>query len=157
MKQIFAAICAVAFLSTLLLLPPVQAQKTAVAARHEGPFSYDVTKEVTLKGTVVSVLTKPTPGMIMGSHLLFASSAGQVDASLGKFGLRGNGALSVVAGKQVEVTGVMKTIKSRQVFLVRTVKTNGQIYAIRNAHGASIPPRAREIALRKAKQNGEAL
>jgi hypothetical protein len=145
------------FLSMLLLLPPVQAQTAAVAKRHAGPFSYDVTQETTLKGTVSSVLTRPSQGMIMGSHLLFATSAGQVDASLGRFGLRGKGALSVAAGQQVEVTGVMKTIKSKQVFLARTVKVGGQVYAIRNAHGFPVSPQARAIALRKATQNREAL
>ena len=94
----------------------------------------------------------------MGSHLLFATSAGQVDASLGRFGLRGKGALSVVAGQQVEVTGVMKTIKSKQVFLARTVNVGGQVYTIRNAHGV---PRVRRTHVSlpsgRQRQKGEAL
>jgi hypothetical protein len=78
-----------------------------------------------------------------------------VDASLGRFGLLGKDAASVAAGQQIEVTGVMKTIKDKQVFLVRTVKAGGQVYTIRNEHGVPVPPQARERASRKTA--GEAL
>jgi hypothetical protein len=155
MKRLFAGLCALALLSLISLLPPVQAQTSAVGTRTAGPFSYDVTQEVTLNGTVSSVLTKPSPGMIMGSHLLLATPSGPVDASLGMFGLRGKGAVSVAAGQQIEVTGVMKTLKNKQVFLVRTVKAGGQVYTIRNEHGFPVSPQARERASRKTA--GEAL
>lgn len=157
MKQPYAKVCALVFLSLLLPLSSTYPQTAAVATRHAGPFSYDVTKEVTLNGTVLSVLAKPSQGMIMGSHLLFATSIGQVDASLGTFGLRGKGALSVAPGQQIAVTGVMKTLRNKQVFLARTVKVDGQVYTIRNARGFSVPPHARELASRKATQNREAL
>jgi len=92
--------------------------------------------------------------MIWGSHLLLATTSGPVDASLGTFGLRGKGAVSVAAGQQVEVTGVMKTIKDKQVFLVRTVKAGGQVYTIRNEHGFPVSPQARERASRKTAGEG---
>ena len=44
---------------------------------------YDVSKEVTLSGTVSSVLYKPAPGMIWGSHLMVETAFGRLDASLG--------------------------------------------------------------------------
>src|SRR5208282_5701804 len=53
---------------------------------------YDVSKEVTLSGTVSSVLYKPAPGMIWGSHLMVETVSGRLDASLGRFGLEGEGA-----------------------------------------------------------------
>jgi hypothetical protein len=155
MKHLFAGLCALALLSLISPLPLLQAQTAAVATRPEGPFSYDVAKEVTLSGTVSSVLTKPSPGMIWGSHLLLATPSGPVDASLGRFALMGKGALSVAAGQQVEVTGVMKTIKDKQIFLTRTVKVGGHVYTIRNEHGVPMSPQARERASRKAA--GEAL
>ena len=97
---------------------------------------------------------KPSAGMIMGSHLLLATPSGPVDASLGRFGLLGKGAVSVTAGQQIEVTGVMKTLNDKQVLLVRTVKTGGQIYTIRNQHGFPVPPQARERASRKTAGEG---
>jgi hypothetical protein len=156
MKRIFAGLCALALLS-ISLLPRVQAQTTAAETRTAGLFRYDVSQEVTLNGTVSSVLTRPSPGMIMGSHLLLATTSGPVDASLGNFGLKGRGALSVSAGQQIEVTGVMKTIRDKQVFLVRSVKVNGEVYTIRNEHGFPMSPQARERASGKPAQKGETL
>jgi hypothetical protein len=157
MKRLFAGLCALVLLSLLLPLPPAQAQTAAAATRPAGPFTYDVTKEVTLLATVSSVLTKPSPGMIMGAHLLLATSSGPVDASLGTFGLRGKGAPSVATGEQIEVTGVMKTLKNHQVFLARTVRVGGQVYTVRNKHGFSVSPQARERAGRKTAEKGGTL
>jgi hypothetical protein len=85
------------------------------------------------------------------------TSSGSVDASLGKWGLQGKGALSVAAGEQVEVTGVMKTLNGNQVFLARTVKANGQVYTMRNEHGIQMSPQARERMSQNAGQKGETL
>jgi hypothetical protein len=90
----------------------------------------------------------------MGSHLLFTTISGPLDASLGRFGLQGKGALSVAAGQQVEVTGVMKTIMDKQVFLARTVKAGGRVYTIRNEHGVPMSPQARDRANGKTAQKG---
>jgi DNA/RNA endonuclease YhcR with UshA esterase domain len=149
MKQLFAVVCALALLS--LISPP---ETRAVEMRHAGPFSYDVSKEVTLHGTVSDVLKKPAKGMIMGSHLLIKTGVGELDASLGRFGLQGRGALSVEAGKQVEVTGVMKTLKGKQVFITRTVTVDGHAYTMRNEHGISQSPQARERAGEKTADQG---
>ena len=149
MKRVSAGLCGLVLLCLISVLPPVQAQTTAVATQSAAPFTYDVAREITLNGTVSSVLMKPSAGMIMGSHLLLATPSGPVDASLGRFGLLGKGAVSVTAGQQIEVTGVMKTLNDKQVLRVRTVKTGGQIYTIRNQHGFPVPPQARERASRK--------
>jgi hypothetical protein len=151
MKRLFAGLYALALISLISLQLPVQAQ---TAERSVGPLSYDASKEVTLNGTVLSVLAKPSPGMVMGSHLLLTTPSGPVDASLGRFGLMGKGALSVAPGQQVEVTGVMKTVKDKQVFLARTVKVGGEVYTIRNEHGFAVSPQARERANRKTAGEG---
>jgi hypothetical protein len=154
MKRLGTGICVLALLFLISLLPPALAQ---TAERTAGPFSYDASKEVTLNATVLSTLTKSSPGMIMGSHLLLATPSGPVDASLGRFGLMGKGALSVAPGQQVEATGIMKTVKDKPVFLVRTVKVGGQVYTIRNEHGFPVSPQARERANGKTAQKGESL
>lgn len=154
MKRLCAGLFILALLPLISLSRPALAQTAESAA---GPFRYDASQEVTLDATVLSVLTKPSPGMTMGSHLLLTTPSGPVDASLGTFGLQGKGALSVVTGQQVEVTGVMKTVKDKQVFLARTVKVGGQVYAIRNEHGFPVSPHARERANGKTAQKGESL
>jgi|SRR6202049_95251 len=153
MKQVFAWLGALALLTLISPLAAVQAQTGAVETRHAAPY-YDITKEVTLKGTVASVVRKPSPEMIVGSHLLLATASGAVDASLGRFGLEGKGALSVAEGQQIEVTGVMKTLKGRQVFVARTVKAGGQVYMMRNEHGIPVSPQGRERAGQKTAQKG---
>jgi hypothetical protein len=110
---------------------------------------YDVSKEVTLSGTVSSVLYKPAPGMIWGSHLMVETVSGRLDASLGRFGLEGQGALSVTPGQQIELTGVMKTVRDQEVFVVRSVKVNGKTYAMRNGHGIDVSPGTRERAAKE--------
>ena len=95
---------------------------------------YDVSKEVTLTGTVSSLLRKPAPGMIWGSHLIVETVSGRLDASLSRFGLEGKGALSVTLGQQIELTGVMKTVRDKQVFEVRSVKANGKTHTLSLIH-----------------------
>ena len=110
---------------------------------------YDVSKEVTLGGSVSSVLHKPAPGMIWGSHLMVETVSGRLDASLGRFGLEGKGALSVTPGQQIQLTGVMKTVGDKEVFVVRGVKANGKTFTMRNEHGIEVSPVARERAAKK--------
>ncbi|MGO9088375.1 MAG: hypothetical protein ACLQBK_24480 [Candidatus Sulfotelmatobacter sp.] len=131
-------------LMTAILVVPVIAQTA-----NDSRLYYDVTKEITLSGMVSGVLTKPNPGMIMGSHLLLATVSGAVDASLGRWGLQGEGALAVTLGQQVEVTGVKKVLKDREVFLARTVKVNGKVYTMRNEHGIPVSPQSRQRAAQK--------
>ncbi len=111
---------------------------------------YDASKEVTLSGTVSSVLHKPGPGMIWGSQLTVETAFGRLDASLGRFGLEGKGALSVTPGQRIELTGVMKTVRDKEVFVVRSVKANGKTYAMRNEHGIEVPQAGERPA-----ENGE--
>jgi hypothetical protein len=135
----------------IFTLPAAQAQTTTTSA---GPFNYDISQEVTLSGTVSSVLTVPSPGTVAGSHLLLATVSGQVDISLGVFGLRGKDAIPVAGGQQVEVIGVMKVFKDKQVFFARAVMVGDHTYAIRNKHGIPITPQARERVGQNA-QSGE--
>ncbi|MGB0039441.1 MAG: hypothetical protein WBQ00_11110 [Terriglobales bacterium] len=155
MKRLSTGLCALTVLLVISSLRPVQAQTTSGVARTAAPFDYDVRDEVTVPGTVTSIVTKAAPGMIAGSHLLLATSSGPVDASLGRFGLHGYGAASVAAGQQIEVTGVMRTIEDKHLFLVRTLKVGGEVYTIRNQHGVQLSPQARERAEQKTGQTGE--
>ena len=145
LTPIIVALHALAF---AILAAPLTAQSA-----DDSRLSYDVTQEVTLSGTVSAVLTRPAPGMIMGSHLLLITVSGTVDASLGRWGLHGKGALTVTPGQQVEVTGIMKTLKDGEVFVVRNVKAGGKVYTMRNTHGIPVSPQARQ----RAAEKGESL
>jgi hypothetical protein len=128
---------------------------SAETVRETHPY-YDMSKEVTLTGTVASVLTK-VAGTIPGPHITLTTISGSVDASLGKWGLVGKDAPSLKGGEQIELTGVMKTLKDKQVFIVRIVKSNGHLYSVRNEHGVAISPEGRVHASQTAAQKGESL
>jgi hypothetical protein len=150
MNRLSVGLCTLALFSLISYLTPVQAQTSAIASGPAGLPGYDASREVTLNGTVSTVLMSPSAGMIPGSHLLVATLSGPLDASLGIFGLRGKGAITVAAGQQIEVTGVMRIIQERPVLLVRTARIGGKVYTIRNEPGFPVPPQARMRTSQKA-------
>ena len=87
--------------------------------------------------------------MIWGSHLMVETASGRLDASLGRFGLEGEGALSVTPGQQIDLTGVMKTVRDKEVLVIRSVKANGMKYTMRDEHGIEVSPLTRERAAEK--------
>jgi hypothetical protein len=105
------------------------------------PPAYQASKEVTLEGTVYSVITKPTAGMLMGAHAILATPAGDVDAHLGNYAMKGANPLTLTPGERVQVVGVMSTrAGGRQVLLVRTVQAGSHTYTIRNKNGFLLKP-----------------
>ncbi len=146
MKSRFPAFVPFAILAVCFLAPAVvRAQSAATRTPSPVPPRYDVRQEVRLAGTVSSVVKRPTAElkMEMGSHFLVSTSAGTVDASLGRFALVGKGAMQVTSGQHVDLTGVMKTENGKQVFITRAVTTSGHTYLLRNEHGATYEPAAR--------------
>jgi len=141
MKRRFLAFAPFVFSALYVFASPVSAQSTEATKSVVRP-KYDIAREVTLTATVSSVVTKATPAtkMLAGSHLLLQTPSGNVDAALGSFPTTGKSALTVSAGERVEVTGVMKTIRNRQVFVTRLVLANGHTYRIRNEHGFVLAP-----------------
>ena len=137
-----------------LLLAITTLPITAQPAREAHPY-YDISKEVTISGSVSSILTQYRT--MPGAHLLLATASGEVDASLGRWGLQGKGALSVRVGQQLEVTGVVKMIREKQVFVARTVKVGSHVYTIRNEHGIAVSPQARGRMAHQTAQEGKTL
>jgi len=163
---------AVALLFSALPLLTIQAQTASAQSsstqisstqisyaqsKPAGPLTYDAAEEVTLNGAISSVLVKASPGMFPGAHLLLTTVDGAVDISLGTAGRQGTGALSLAAGQQVEVVGIMKTIKQKQVFLARTVQAGSHLYVIRNKHGIPVSSIGRERTIQNAGHDGDTL
>jgi hypothetical protein len=157
MRRFTKSIRMVAGLLTGLLCATLAVPLGAQTARPSHHPFYDVSKEVTLTGTVSDVLAKAAPGTLPGPHLLFATSSGKVDASLGRFALLGKNPLSVAPGQQIAVTGVMKTIRDKDVFIARIVKVDGKAFELRNKHGVAMSAISRERASQKAAQKGVSL
>ncbi|MGB8522376.1 MAG: hypothetical protein WCD43_05385 [Candidatus Acidiferrales bacterium] len=157
MKWRFPAFGPFAVLALCLFATPAHAQTAEGTASSVVPPKYDITREVTLTGTVNSVVRKTTPEMQMlgGSHLIVQTASGKIDASLGGYAMKAEGALSVSPGQQVQVTGVMKTIRDQQVFVTRLVQVNGRLYKIRNEHGFVLAPESRKGATKPEAKGGQ--
>jgi hypothetical protein len=155
MRRRFAVIPALLLALLISAAQSSVAQTSVSYGRAGGTMSYDVSDEATLGGTVAAVFVTPSAGMLAGSHLLLTTLSGSVDISLGTYGLRGKGALSLTEGQQIEVTGVMKIFRGAQVFLARNVKAGGTIYAIRNEHGIPVTPYARQRASQTSQSGGK--
>ncbi|MGB8543014.1 MAG: hypothetical protein WCD49_15395 [Candidatus Acidiferrales bacterium] len=136
---------------------PLHAQTSAAKTKTVAHPWYDVSREVTLTGTVTSVVKSTTPEMKMlgGSHLIVQTKSGSVDASLGGFAMRGKGALSVNEGERVQVTGVVKLVKGKEVLLTRLVQANGHQYVLRNEHGFVIGHAAHSGAAKSETEGGQ--
>ena len=157
MNSQFPAFGRLAVLALCLFATPIHAQTAEGTPKFAPPSKYDVAKEVTLIGTVSSVVQKTTPTMqiLGGSHLILETTSGKIDASLGAYTMNAEGALSVAPGQQVQVTGVMKTIRDQQVFVTRLVQVNGHLYKIRNEHGFVLAPTPRKSAATPESKGGQ--
>ena len=116
---------------------PLHAQTSDVSTKPTAHVWYDISQEVRLSGTVSVVEKNPVRGTeaIAGSHLMVQTSAGTVKASLGKYALKGKSPLSLSSGQQIQMLGVMKTVRDQQVFVARVIQVNGHQYTIRNERG----------------------
>jgi hypothetical protein len=116
---------------------PLQAQTSDVSTKSTVHPWYDMSQEVRLSGTV-SVVEK-TPARrteaMAGSFVVVETSTGKVNASLGNYALKGKSPLSLSTGQQIQMLGVMKTVRDQQVFVARVIQVNGHQYTIRNEHG----------------------
>jgi len=120
-----------ALLALVLNAGPAHAQATTPTTTPR----YDISKEVTLNAMVKSVPSKSHVGQA-NSGFLLQTTSGEVRGSLTPFVLNGKGALPIAPGANVQVTGVMLTMKNNeQLFVIRMIAVGGRTYAIRNERG----------------------
>jgi hypothetical protein len=102
---------------------------------------YDASRELTISGTVRSLVAGGHPGLPSGAYLTISTPRGLVEAHLGRFALLGSQPVSVRPGQQVEVVGVMTAAKNSSILLVRTIHSDTTTFVVRNEHGALLFPR----------------
>jgi len=140
MRKMLGGISLLTVLAISSLAAPLYAAHKPAFKRAVQTPRYDVTKEVTIQGTIQAVVKKPTPGMMLGTHLLVASPKGTIDAHIGGFVERGQHAYSPAVGQSVKLVGVMTTINHKSVFLTRTIETGYRTVQVRTARGFLIVP-----------------
>ena len=157
MNSRFPAFGSFVFLALCLFATPLHAQSVEGTANSAVQPKYDIAQEVTITGSVTSVVkyASPETHMLGGSHLIVETTSGKIDASLGGYAMKAEGALPITLGQRVQLTGVMKTIRGQQIFVSRLVQINGRIYKIRNEHGFVLAPTPRKSAATPESKGGQ--
>jgi hypothetical protein len=143
MRKIASGLCLLATLGTSLLAKPLYANEPVAPRRAVIASKYDLSKEITLQGTVESLVKKPAPTTIMGAHLEVSTAQGTVDAHIGNFVLAGRTPVSFAPGQSVKLVGLMTTVNHQNIFLVRTLQTGNRTITVRSEHGFLVNPDAR--------------
>jgi hypothetical protein len=140
MKKLLGGLGLLTLMAFSVFTGPSQAatatKKITVTPKH----NYDVSKEVTLTGTVSNVVKKPTAGMLLGTHLMLATSKGPVDAHIGTYPGRDKRLDTVKQGESIKAVGVMRKTKEGEVFIVRTVEMGSETLTVRNTNGFFVGP-----------------
>lgn len=132
----------------LCLAAPSFAQPAEEAhAPARGIGQYDAAREVTINGTVQSVVTKRTLGSPAGMHLLVSGANGLVDAHVGPF-LGKDIRQALHMGLPLQVVGAMETFRGKQVLLARQLMYGGQTVTIRSNNGFLLRPAQSSISPR---------
>ncbi len=143
MKRLFGGVGVLALAACTLVAASAFANTTNVPKHTYIAPLYNTANEITLQGTIESVVRRPSAGMLPGAHLLVSTSHGIVDAQLGIFSLRQRGASSLAPGQPVKVTGVMKSIDHQNVLVTRLIQSGAQTIEVRSTTGFLLPPGAK--------------
>ena len=139
MKKLLGGLGLLTLMAFSVFTVPSQAA-TATKKIVTPMYQYDAAKEVTLKGTISSVVKKPAGGMLVGKHLMLTTSSGMVDAHIGSFVARDKHLDSLTQGQSISAVGVKMNLKGKEVFIVRTIEADGQTITVRNQHGDFVGP-----------------
>lgn len=135
MKKATGGLCLLMTLAIALLAVPLHANESVTLKRTVIASKYDVSKEVTLEGTVQNLVRKPAPGAMVGAHLIVATAQGTVDAHIGDYVVTGRYATSFASGQAVKLVGVMTEFNNQNVLLVRTIQIENRTITVRSDHG----------------------
>jgi hypothetical protein len=128
-----------AFAGALLAAPLAGAQqKTAPVPQTR--FSYDMSHETQIQGTVVS-FTASSQVAPIGPHATIQTSSGIVDVHLGNADTMKANDIFVEPGDSVKIVGANQSFESGNVFLARVLQKGNQTVALRNRNGIPILPR----------------
>jgi len=119
---------------------PLDANESVTPKRTIIASKYDVTKEVTLEGTIQNLVKNPAAGAIPGAHLIVSTGQGTVDAHIGNRVIMGPSAASFAVGQAVKLVGMMTKFNEQEVLLVRTIQTENRTITVRSEHGFLVYP-----------------
>ena len=110
---------------------------------------YDLAKEIKVEGTIERIDGFGTSGPI-GTHILIQTTSGVIDAHLGFGAAASRRYLGISVGESVTVIGMMQSVGSGSVLIVRILTTPSHIFVLRNEHGVpirAVPHRSARLGL----------
>jgi hypothetical protein len=112
-------------------------QKTESAAQQRR--AYDVSREVSLQGTVVS-FTESARTPPLGPHVVIQTPSGQIDVHLGDAGLLKANQFTLVAGDTVRAVGENVPYGAGMQFFARIIQKGNQTLVLRSTRGFPLRP-----------------
>ncbi len=125
---------------TVVLLFSVGAaaqQKTQSAPQQRR--SYELSREVSLQGTVVS-FTQNSATPPLGPHVVVQTASGQIDVHLGDARLLQANHLALAAGDSIRVIGEDVPYGAGSQFFARILQKGSQTLALRSTRGFPLRP-----------------
>jgi len=106
-----------------------------VPSLHENSvLAYRADQEIRVTASIQQIVTKRIENSPAGLHLMLASPQGAYDASLGP-NISSEVKRSLTAGKSIEVTGAIETVRGQSYLLVRELMLDGKLIVVRNEKG----------------------
>jgi len=128
-----------AWLAGALLFSVSAAAQQKTQSTAEQKRSYDVSREVSLQGTVVS-FAENSSAAPLGPHVVIQTASGQVDVHLGDARLLQANRLTLAAGDSIRVIGEDVPYGAGSQFFARILQKGSQTLALRSTRGFPLRP-----------------
>ena len=158
-KKLFISLLpAIVFCGGLIM--EATAQSNVTSQPSTGFIGWDTSKPKSSDVAVTSIIQEVVPnhasGIPAGLHVMLGTPQGVLDASVGPY-LTPDIQQALVAGKQVQVVGQVKTVHEQKYLLVRQLVLDGKPIVVRNDRGSLIRTRSHERSITQSSlsnQNG---
>jgi hypothetical protein len=131
-------------LSAVLLVAVSLAAQEKTRSSPQRIESYDVSREVSLQGTVVS-FAESSSVPPLGPHVVVQTASGQMDVHLGDARLLQANHFTLAAGDSVRVIGESVPYGSGNQFLARIIQKGNQTVTLRSTRGFPLRPMAKSV------------
>jgi hypothetical protein len=139
MTRLFVGSLGVSLLGTAFLLCTLtHAQQKTQPSPQRIPV-YDVSREVSVQGTVVSY-TENSSTAPLGPHLILQTSSGSLDVHLGNARLLDANHFTLAAGDSVRVIGENVVSGTTSQFVARLIQKGNQAVLLRSPQGFPLRP-----------------
>jgi hypothetical protein len=128
-----------AWLCGALLLSVSAAAQQKTQSAPQQTRAYEVSREVSLQGTVVS-FTENSSTPPLGPHIVIQTASGPVDVHLGNARLLTANHFSLAAGDSVRVVGENVAYGTGTQFFARIIQKGSQTLALRSTRGFPLRP-----------------